>query len=60
MAMMNAQQYRASLAKRKPMKVYLDGKLLANPLEHPYIQTSMNAVALTYELAQDPEHRELM
>ena len=45
MAMMNAQQYRDSLAKRKPLKVYLDGKLLAKPLEHPYIKTSMNAVA---------------
>jgi 4-hydroxybutyryl-CoA dehydratase/vinylacetyl-CoA-Delta-isomerase len=60
MAMMNAQQYRDSLAKRKPLKVYLDGKLLANPLEHPYIRTSMNTVALTYELAQDAEHKQLM
>ncbi len=31
MAMMNAQQYRDSLARRKPLKVYLDGKLLADP-----------------------------
>ncbi len=60
MAMMNAQQYRDSLAKRKPLKVYLDGKLLAKPLDHPYIRTSMNSVALTYELAHDPEHRQLM
>ena len=60
MAMMNAEQYRDSLARRKPLKVYLDGKLLANPLEHPYIRTSMNSVALTYELAQDPEHKNLM
>ncbi len=60
MAMMNAQQYRDSLARRKPMKVYLDGKRLDNPLEHPYIRTSMNSVALTYELAHDPEHAELM
>ena len=60
MAMMNAQQYRDSLAKRKPLKVYLDGKLLADPLAHPYIRTSMNTVALTYELAQDPEHKNLM
>ena len=60
MAMMNAEQYRESLAKRKPLKVYLDGKLLDKPLEHPYIKTSMNTVALTYEMAQDPEHRQLM
>ena len=60
MAMMNAQQYRDSLAKRKPLKVYLDGELLAKPLEHPYIRTSMNTVALTYEMAHDPEHRQVM
>ena len=42
------------------MKVYLDGKLLADPLAHPYIRTSMNTVALTYEMAQDPEHKQLM
>ena len=60
MAMMNAQQYRDSLAQRKPLKVYLDGKLLADPLAHPYIKTSMNSVALTYALAQDPEHKQLM
>ena len=60
MAMMNAQQYRDSLARRKPLKVYLDGKLLDDPLAHPYIRASMNSVALTYELAQDAEHRPLM
>ena len=60
MALMNAQQYRDSLAKRKPLKVYLDGKLLADPLAHPYIKASMNSVALTYELAHDPEYRQLM
>jgi 4-hydroxybutyryl-CoA dehydratase/vinylacetyl-CoA-Delta-isomerase len=60
MTMMNAQQYRDSLAKRKPLKVYLDGKLLADPLAHPYIKTSMNTVALTYALAHDAEHQPLM
>jgi len=60
MVMMNAEQYRASLAKRKPMKVYLDGKRLADPLAHPFIQTSMNTVALTYELAHSAEHKPLM
>jgi 4-hydroxybutyryl-CoA dehydratase/vinylacetyl-CoA-Delta-isomerase len=60
MPMMNAKQYRESLARRRPLKVYLDGKLLADPLEHPYIRTSMNTVALTYEMAHDPEHRKVM
>ena len=60
MVMMNAQQYRDSLAQRKPLKVYLDGKLLSDPLAHPYIKTPMNTVALIYELAHDAEHSQLM
>ncbi len=60
MATMNARQYRASLARRKPMKIYLDGKLLDDPLEHPYVKAAVNAVALTYELAQDPELKPLL
>ena len=60
MPMMNAQQYRDSLARRRPMKVYLDGKRLEDPLAHPYIKTSMNTVALTYQLAHDPEYKTLM
>ncbi|MBI3375475.1 MAG: 4-hydroxybutyryl-CoA dehydratase [Betaproteobacteria bacterium] len=58
--MMNAAQYRDSLAKRKPMKIWLDGQMLAKPLDHPYVKTSMNSVALTYELAQDPQFRQVM
>ncbi len=60
MTLMNAHQYRESLARRRPMKIYLDGKRLENPLEHPSVQASVNSVALTYELAHDPEHRALM
>jgi 4-hydroxybutyryl-CoA dehydratase/vinylacetyl-CoA-Delta-isomerase len=59
MALMNAEQYRESLARRRPMKVYIDGKLIEHPLEHPYVKTSVRTVGLTYELAHDPEHKHL-
>lgn len=60
MSLMNAEQYRESLRRRKPLKVWLDGKLLDNPLEHPYIKASVNTVALTYQLAHEPEFKSVM
>jgi len=60
MALMNAQQYRDSLTRRKPLKVYLGGELLAHPMEHPNVKASVNSVALTYELAHDPEQKHLL
>jgi 4-hydroxybutyryl-CoA dehydratase/vinylacetyl-CoA-Delta-isomerase len=47
--------YIASLRGRK-MNVYLFGEKVADPLEHPIIRPSINAVAKTYDLAQsNPE-----
>ena len=38
------------------LKVYLFGELVAEPLDHPLIRPSVNAVAETYELAErEPE-----
>jgi 4-hydroxybutyryl-CoA dehydratase/vinylacetyl-CoA-Delta-isomerase len=57
--MMTAAEYRSSLRQRRPMKVFLHGRLLASPLDHPLVAASVNAAALTYELAEDPHHRGL-
>jgi len=57
--MMNAQQYEDSL-RRLNLKVYLFGERIANVVDHPMVRPSMNAVALTYELAHHPEHAALM
>ena len=57
--MMNASQYEASLRKLN-LKVYLFGERVTNVVDHPVIRPSMNAVALTYELAQRPEHEALL
>ncbi|MBN8279812.1 MAG: 4-hydroxybutyryl-CoA dehydratase [Gammaproteobacteria bacterium] len=47
--------YIASLRGR-PLKVYLFGELVAEPVDHPVIRPSINAVAETYDLAvRDPE-----
>jgi 4-hydroxybutyryl-CoA dehydratase/vinylacetyl-CoA-Delta-isomerase len=41
-------------------KVYLLGELVKNPVDHPIIRPSMNSVKMTYALAHDPEHEDLM
>lgn len=41
-------------------KVYLMGERVENPVDHPIIRPSMNSVKMTYALAQDPQHEELM
>jgi 4-hydroxybutyryl-CoA dehydratase/vinylacetyl-CoA-Delta-isomerase len=57
--MMNAAQYEASLRKLR-LNVFLFGERVDNVVDHPIIRPSMQAVALTYELAHRPEHAELM
>ncbi|MFH1134798.1 MAG: 4-hydroxyphenylacetate 3-hydroxylase family protein [Pseudomonadota bacterium] len=57
--MMNASQYEESL-RRLNLKVYMFGEWVTNVVDHPIIRPSMNAVALTYELAHQPEHEDLL
>lgn len=59
MALKTAQQYEDSLRELK-LKVYLQGEVVDNPVDHPIIRPSMNSVKMTYELAQDPQYEELM
>lgn len=59
MALKTGQQYEESLRKLN-LKVYLQGELVENPVDHPIIRPSMNSVKMTYELAQDPQYEELM
>jgi 4-hydroxybutyryl-CoA dehydratase / vinylacetyl-CoA-Delta-isomerase len=48
----NGQEYIASLRNRN-LKVYLFGELVKEPVDHPMIRPSINAVAETYDLAND-------
>jgi 4-hydroxybutyryl-CoA dehydratase/vinylacetyl-CoA-Delta-isomerase len=59
MPMKTPEQYEESLRKLN-LKVYLLGEQVENPVDHPIIRPSMNSVKMTYALAQDPEHEDLM
>jgi len=60
MSLMTGREYRKSLVERRPLTVYLGGERLEKPFDHPIIKASVNAIALTYELAEDPKYRETM
>ncbi|MDR0661716.1 MAG: 4-hydroxyphenylacetate 3-hydroxylase family protein [Prevotellaceae bacterium] len=57
--MMTKEQYIESLRKLN-LKVYFMGELIENPVDHPMIRPSMNSVAMTYELAEKDEYKDLM
>jgi 4-hydroxybutyryl-CoA dehydratase/vinylacetyl-CoA-Delta-isomerase len=59
MALKTPQQYEDSLRKMN-FKIYLMGELVKNPVDNPIIRPSMNSVKMTYALAQDPQHEDLM
>lgn len=59
MALMTAAQYIESLRKLNT-KVYMFGERIENWVDHPMIRPSVNCVAMTYALAQDPQYAELM
>ena len=48
----NGQEYIESLRNRN-LKVYLFGELVKEPVDHPMIRPSINAVAETYDIAND-------
>jgi 4-hydroxybutyryl-CoA dehydratase/vinylacetyl-CoA-Delta-isomerase len=52
MPIRNADEYIQSLRDRK-LKVYLFGELVTDPVDHPVIRPSVNAVAETYRLADE-------
>ncbi|OGP51839.1 MAG: 4-hydroxybutyryl-CoA dehydratase [Deltaproteobacteria bacterium RBG_13_43_22] len=59
MALKTPEQYEESLRKMN-FKIYLMGEQVKNPVDHPIIRPSMNSVKMTYTLAQDPKHEDLM
>lgn len=56
---MTVKQYEESL-RRLNLVVYMFGKRIDNPVDHPIIRPSMNAVAKTYEMAHRPEYEGIM
>ena len=59
MPMKTAQQYEDSLRKMN-FKVFLQGEEVKNLVDHPIVRPSMNAVKMTYALAEEASHEDLM
>ncbi len=55
----SGKEYVESLRKLN-LNVYLFGEKVESPVDHPIIIPSMNAVAITYDLAKDPLYEDLM
>jgi 4-hydroxybutyryl-CoA dehydratase/vinylacetyl-CoA-Delta-isomerase len=60
MVIKSGSEYRESLGKRKPMNIYFMGNKVEDPLSHPIIKAAVNSIAMTYDLANQPEYEELM
>ena len=59
MALKTPQEYIESLRQLKT-RVYMFGEKIDNWVDHPMIRPSINCVAMTYALAQDPQYADLM
>jgi len=57
--LMTGEQYIESIRKLK-MEIYMFGEKIENAADHPILRPSLNSVRATYDLAQMPEHEELM
>jgi 4-hydroxybutyryl-CoA dehydratase/vinylacetyl-CoA-Delta-isomerase len=59
MALMKGKAYVESLRELKP-EVYFMGEKIISVVDEPAFQPHINTAAMTYELAHDPEHEEIM
>lgn len=59
MTMMTGRGYIESLRELRP-EVYFMGERITNVVEEPMFAPHINAAAMTYELAHDPQHAEIM
>jgi len=55
--MKTAEEYINSL-RDLDRNIYLFGEKLENPIDHPIIRPSLNAISMTYELVNIPEYKE--
>ena len=59
MALMTVKEYVDSL-RALNTRVYMFGEKIDNWVDHPLIRPSINCMAMTYQLAQEPEYEDLM
>ncbi len=58
--MMTAAQYIESIRNLRPRRIFAFGEKVENPVDHPLMRPSLNCCAMTYKLAEMPEHQPLM
>ena len=59
MALKTGNEYIESIRKMK-MNIYMFGEKIESAVDNPILRPSLNSVIMTYDLAQMPEHEELM
>jgi 4-hydroxybutyryl-CoA dehydratase/vinylacetyl-CoA-Delta-isomerase len=59
MTLMTRDEYIESL-RRIPKRLFILGQEVTNSVDHPLVRPSLNAAAMTYELAQRPEYADLL
>lgn len=59
MTLMTGAQYRDSI-RRLNRPVYFQGKMIENVVDHPLTKPHVDAAAVTYDLAHDPESADLL
>lgn len=59
MALMTGAEYIESIRKMKT-RVFMFGEEISDPVDNPILRPSLNSVRMTYDLAQMPEHQEVM
>jgi len=59
MPLMTEAQYIESMRKMN-FKLYLFGEQVQNIVDNPIVRPSLNSVAMTYKLAEDPQYEDLM
>jgi len=59
MTLMTRDDYIASLRQMRK-RVFIMGQEILDPVDHPLVRPSLNACAMTYELAHQPEYADLM
>lgn len=57
--LMTGEEYRESLRRMRSV-VYMFGQKIENPVDHPIVIPSQNAIAMTYDLAHDPQYEDVM
>ena len=59
MALKSGREYIESLRSLKP-EIYFMGERIASVVDHPATRPHVNAAAMTYELALDPQYEDLL